>query len=71
MSRRRRRKRRPTPYVDVADLVAVLRDMRALSGDPLVVEVCDDAAAVIESMADRLVRQAHELEVAEAKREDA
>ena len=66
---RRRRKRRPTPYVDVADLVAVLRDMRALSGDPLVVEVCDDAAAVIESMADRLVRQAHELEVAEARRE--
>ena len=66
---RRRKKRPPTPYANVADLVAVLRDMRALSGDPLFIEVCNDAADVIESMADRLVRQAHALEVAEAKRE--
>lgn len=55
--------------VSPADLVHVLRDMRALSGDTVVIEVCEDAAAVIEELMGRLVTQAWELERAEARRE--
>lgn len=56
--------------MNIHDLVTVLRDMRAVSGDPIVVEVCDDAATAIESLMDRLVRQACHHEVIEARAED-
>jgi hypothetical protein len=48
-------------------LIEQLRDVRTLTGDPLVSAIAEDAARAIESLMDRLVRQACYHEVIEAQ----